>query len=173
MNISVRLHILHAHKSYGCCMTHYRLLLWQHVSRLMSRKSPNPVGSTAQMILSAADAVFRVVIPVCISTLAACGGLAKFDPVQPSAPPDETALGTAIVDGFRESKLSGVPEASELRQARGIQPGDWFICLKGSAEERPQYSIFFRGNSVVQSRFAALIDGCDKETYHPVRHAVR
>jgi hypothetical protein len=144
----------------------------------MSRKSANPVGSTAQMVLSVADAVFRVVIPmvlipVCISTLAACGGLAKFDPVQPSAPPDETALGTAIVDGFRESKLSGSPEASELRQARGTQPGDWFVCLKGNREEKSQYAIFFRGNSVVQSRFAVLIDGCDKETYHPVRHAVK
>jgi hypothetical protein len=88
--------------------------------------------------------------------------------IESTAPPDENKLSSAAVDAFQKLKLVGSPEISALAQAHGVQPGDWFFCIKGSGAEKPRYSVFFRGNDVTRVRFAAVIDGCDHETYRPI-----
>jgi hypothetical protein len=104
------------------------------------------------------------------ATLMGCAPISGVDvaPIESTAPPDEKKVASAAADEFQKLKLAGSPEVSALAQAHGVQPGDWFVCLKGSGAEKPRYSMFFRGNDVTSVRFSVVIDGCDHETYRSI-----
>jgi len=70
---------------------------------------------------------------------------------------------------FRATKLAGNPEVTELRESKGPQPGDWMVCFKSEASApHERFAIFFRGNEMVKSRRAVLVDQCHGQDYHPL-----
>jgi hypothetical protein len=89
-------------------------------------------------------------------------------PEPQSVPPDEPAIERGVKDLFRQVKLTGTPEVSELRKAIASAPADWLLCVRSSVPPFQPYAMFFKGNSVVDYRLAVLYDDCAREMYIPL-----
>ena len=110
--------------------------------------------------------------PVRLQTALLCLSLAACSSPQisftPPTLPIDTVIAGAIQNVFAENKLPGIPEVSPIRATQAPEPGDWIICLKSSAPDKPlRYAIFFEDNKYLKSRIAVSIDRCDNETYAP------
>ena len=86
-----------------------------------------------------------------------------------SRPPTDAAIVASVRAAFTEAKFPGTPEASKLRAAHPVSPGDWLVCLKSSTpDQRLRYALYFN-DKFVKSQLAVQIDECDRETYVPVK----
>jgi hypothetical protein len=69
---------------------------------------------------------------------------------------------------FAEAKLGGSPEISVIRSSFQPVPGDWIICLRSNAPDRPvRYAIFFQNGEYLSSRIAITADQCGEQAYVP------
>jgi hypothetical protein len=90
------------------------------------------------------------------------------------APPEGKRLVELVNDAFKTAKLSGTPEVSPVHPAHDAEWGDWMFCIKSNnSDQSPKYAVLIGANSILEVRSFVLIDGCDKETYHPVEIAGR
>ncbi len=104
---------------------------------------------------------------VCLN-LGACTGT-EFERIKRTEAPDPSTVQSVVTDEFRNAKFTGKPQVSELRETTGPEPGDWMVCFKSDAPEQAiRYAVFFRNNKSVTARPAALIDECQRATYHPL-----
>jgi hypothetical protein len=112
---------------------------------------------------------------VCL-TVSGCVSLSAAEPPPLLAalppPPEGKKLAELVGSAFKTAKLSGAPEISPVRPAHDAQWGDWMFCIKSnSSDESPKYAVLIGDNAILEVRSFVLIDGCDKETYHPVEIA--
>ncbi len=118
-------------------------------------------------------------VPVsCVSITLLClvaGGCAGFN-LDEAAPPQAAAQpleGKRLVElanaAFVTTKLGGAPEVSSVRAAHDSQWGDWMFCIKSSnADQSPKYAVLIGHDAILEVRSSVFIDGCDKESYHPL-----
>jgi len=111
---------------------------------------------------------------VCL-TASGCVALSANEPPPPRAelpPPEGKKLAELVGAAFKTAKLSGTPEVSPVHPAHDAQWGDWMFCIKSSnSDQSPKYAVLIGDNAILEVRSFVLIDGCDKETYHPIEIA--
>jgi hypothetical protein len=84
-------------------------------------------------------------------------------------PPDEKKLAELVNAAFTTAKLSGAPEVSPVRATHDTQMGDWVFCIRsGSADQKQEYAVLIRNNTISEIRSLVSIDGCHEETYRPI-----
>jgi hypothetical protein len=84
-------------------------------------------------------------------------------------PPEGKKLAELVNDAFKKVKLPGAPQVSPVHATHDAQWGDWIFCIKSSdSDQLPAYAVLVSDNTILEVRSLVLIDGCDKETYHPV-----
>jgi hypothetical protein len=87
-------------------------------------------------------------------------------------PPEGKKLAELVNAAFTMAQLPGAPEVSPVRAAHDTQRGDWTFCIKSnSSDESPKYAVLVSNNALLEVRSFVLIDGCNKETYHPLEAA--
>jgi hypothetical protein len=87
-------------------------------------------------------------------------------------PPEGKRLAELVGDAFGRAKLTGKPEISPVRAAHDAQWGDWMFCIKSDSPADPvRFAVLIGHDAVLEVRSFVLIDGCDKETYHPLEPA--
>ena len=65
-------------------------------------------------------------------------------------------------------KWAGMVEASPVRYAHLLAPGDWIVCAQSSLRDlSPPYAMFFTGDKLVHYRIAVEIDDCRRAPYAP------
>ena len=103
------------------------------------------------------------------------GGCAGFNPddaapPQAAAPgPDGKRLAELANEAFATAKLAGTPQVSPVRAAHDNQWGDWMFCIESSdADQSRKYAVLIGHDAILEVRSSVLIDGCEKETYHPL-----
>jgi hypothetical protein len=117
-----------------------------------------------------------IAIAIALICLAA-GGCAVFSADESSlhaAPPapEGKRLAELATSAFGMAKLTGAPEVSPVHAAHDAQWGDWMFCIKSSsAADQTKYAVLIGHDSVLEVRSSVLIDGCDRETYHPLETA--
>jgi hypothetical protein len=118
--------------------------------------------------------------PLAIAFTCICltaGGCAVFNQSEASLktappPPEGKRLAELTASAFGTAKLAGKPEVSPVRAAHDSQWGDWIFCIKSDSPADPtRYAVLVGHDAVLDVRSAVLIDGCDKETYHPLETA--
>ena len=63
-------------------------------------------------------------------------------------------------------KWAGAVEASPVRYAHLLAPGDWIVCAQsGLRDLSPPYAMFFTGDKLVHYRIAVEIDDCRRAPY--------
>jgi hypothetical protein len=93
----------------------------------------------------------------------------EFEPIKRGDVPAPVTVQTTVVSEFRNAKLTGNPQVSDLQQTTGPQPGDWMLCFKSDGSDQAvRYAVFFRNDKPVTTRPAAIIDGCHRAAYHPL-----
>jgi hypothetical protein len=101
-----------------------------------------------------------------------CAGFNLNEAVPPQAaaplPPEGKRLAEFVNTAFTTAKLSGAPEVSAVRAAHDSQWGDWTFCIKSNADQSPRYAVLIGHDTILEVRSSVLIDGCDKESYHPL-----
>jgi hypothetical protein len=114
-----------------------------------------------------------LIILLCLTASGCAGFNASDSPLQPRAalpPPEGTKLVELVSAAFKTAKLPGAPEVSPVRAAHDTQWGDWTFCIKSSdSDQLPKYAVLINDNTISEVRSLVLIDGCDKETYHPIQ----
>jgi hypothetical protein len=91
-----------------------------------------------------------------------------------AAPPplEGKRLAELTASAFGMAKLTGTPEVSPVRAAHDSQWGDWMFCIKSNSPANPtKYAVLIGHDAVLDVRSSVLIDGCDRETYHPLETA--
>ena len=103
------------------------------------------------------------------------GGCAGFNPDEAAPPqaaasaPEGKRLAELVNAAFATAKLAGAPQVSQVRAAHDSQWGDWMFCIKSSnADQSPKYAVLIGHDAILEVRSSVLIDGCEKETYHPL-----
>jgi hypothetical protein len=87
-------------------------------------------------------------------------------------PPEGKRLAELTASAFGTAKLTGKPEVSPVRPAHDSQLGEWMFCIKSSSPSEPaKYAVLIGHDAVLEVRSSVLIDGCDRETYHPLETA--
>ena len=90
-----------------------------------------------------------------------------------SQPPSEAALEQSLVMVATTVKWAGTVEASPVRHAHLLAPGDWIVCAQSSVRDlSPPYAMFFNGDRLVHYRIAVEIDDCRRAPYAPAAAAV-
>ena len=85
-----------------------------------------------------------------------------------SQPPSEPALEQSLVMVATTVKWAGTVEASPVRYAHLLAPGDWIVCAQSSVRDlSPPYAMFFTGDKLVHYRIAVEIDDCRRAPYAP------
>ena len=85
-----------------------------------------------------------------------------------SQPPSESALEKSLVMVATSVKWAGTVEASPVRYAHLLAPGDWVVCAQSSVRDlSPPYAMFFTGDKLVHYRIAVEIDDCRRAPYAP------
>ena len=85
-----------------------------------------------------------------------------------SQPPSEAALEQSLVMVATTVKWAGTVEASPVRYAHPLAPGDWIVCAQSSVRDlSPPYAMFFTGDKLVHYRIAVEIDDCRRAPYAP------
>ena len=65
-------------------------------------------------------------------------------------------------------KWAGMVEASPVRYAHLLAPGDWIVCAQSGVRDlSPPYAMFFSGDKLVHYRIAVEIDDCRLAPYAP------
>ena len=65
-------------------------------------------------------------------------------------------------------KWAGTVEASPVRHAHLLGPGDWIVCAQSSVRDlSPPYAMFFTGDKLVHYRIAVEVDDCRRAPYAP------
>lgn len=86
-----------------------------------------------------------------------------------SQPPSEAVLEQSLVMVGTTVKWAGMVEASPVRYAHLLAPGDWIVCAQSSMRDlSPPYAMFFTGDKLVHYRIAVEIDDCRRAPYAPV-----
>ncbi len=104
------------------------------------------------------------------ASLGACSGLGMMEPPPRivSQPPSEPALEKSLVMVATTVKWAGMIEASPVRHAHLLAPGDWIVCAQSSVRDlSPPYAMFFTGDRLVHYRIAVEIDDCRRAPYAP------
>jgi hypothetical protein len=105
------------------------------------------------------------VVLLCLA-LTACSGLSREAPRVVSQPPTATGVENGVVAVSSVVKWNGPPEASPVRQAHLLAPGDWIVCARSGARDlSPPYAIFFNGDALVNFRIAVELEDCMREPY--------
>jgi hypothetical protein len=67
-----------------------------------------------------------------------------------------------------EAKLLGTIEISDFRPT-DHGPGRFMVCIRGVSNDfrTGTYVVFFDNNAYMGLRLPAILDGCEKQTYHP------
>jgi len=107
--------------------------------------------------------------------LGGCSSTFFFLPDGPtsSEPTDYQALVAKDMNKLPSRGGLGSLEISPLRQTQLAQPGDWFACVRGGAQDRPTYiAVFLRDGQVIDRRQAVLVDGCAQEQFQPLPKVV-
>jgi hypothetical protein len=117
-----------------------------------------------------------ILITLACLTVSGCVAFSANDPPPPQAallpPPEGKKLAELVGSAFKTAKLSGTPEISPLHPAHDAQWGDWMFCIKSNdSDQSPKYAVLIGDNTILEVRSFVLIDGCDKETYHPIEIA--
>jgi len=102
--------------------------------------------------------------------LGACSGLGMIEPPPRivSQPPSEAALEKSLVMVATTVKWAGMVEASPVRYAHLLAPGDWIVCAQSSVRDlSPPYAMFFNGDKLIHYRIAVEIDDCRRAPYAP------
>jgi hypothetical protein len=98
----------------------------------------------------------------------ACSGVlsgAQMTPVPPSPPADYRK----IISTGTPAPMTAGAQVSELRNANGGQPGDWFACVKSDTTPYIGFFAVFIGNgTVVDFRRSVAIDQCESAAYSPL-----
>jgi len=85
-----------------------------------------------------------------------------------SQPPSDAALEQSLVMVATTVKWAGMVEASPVRHAHLLAPGDWIVCAQSSVRDlSPPYAMFFTGDKLVHYRIAVEIDDCRRAPYAP------
>jgi len=131
------------------------------------RLQPHEHGATSAFVSAS-----PVLILLSCLTAGGCAGFLASDALPPRVmlpPPEGKKLAELVGTAFKTAKLPGAPEVSLVRATHDAQWGDWVFCIKSnSSEESPKYAVLTTDNTILEVRSAVLIDGCDKETYHPI-----
>jgi hypothetical protein len=107
------------------------------------------------------------------STLAACSPAAElplWKPYVPPSMPTMDAAGKGIKQAAAEEKVTGQIEMSDLHPTY-YGPGHFLVCMRGTESVHNQvgyYAVFFDNNDYKGSRLSAILEGCEKQNYHPV-----
>jgi hypothetical protein len=87
-------------------------------------------------------------------------------------PPEGKRLAELTTAAFAQAKLAGAPQVSPVHPAHDSQWGDWMFCITGNTPAgQAKYAVLIGHDAVLDVRSSVLIDGCDKETYHPLETA--
>jgi hypothetical protein len=107
----------------------------------------------------------------------ACLALAACDPGVPAPPvvyvppsmPTTEAIGKVVKLAATEAHLTGPIEMSDLRPT-DHGPGHFIVCIRGVSNDfrTGTYVVFFDNNDYKGLRLPAILEGCEKESYHPV-----
>jgi hypothetical protein len=87
-------------------------------------------------------------------------------------PPEGKRLTELTAEAATTAKLTGTLQVSAMRPAHDSQLGDWMFCIMGSNPADPtKFGVLIGHDAVLAVRSSVLIDGCEKETYHPLETA--
>jgi len=105
----------------------------------------------------------------CLS-LGACGVDPSIPPyVTPSMPTTEAA-GKGIKQAAADAHLTAPIEMSDLRET-DHGPGRFIACIRGVESKYQRvvtYAVFFDNNDYKGLRLPVILDGCEKQSYHPL-----
>jgi hypothetical protein len=114
---------------------------------------------------------YRVLLCAALAgSVGACSGLGMVEPPARivSQPPSEPALEQSLVMVATTVKWAGTVEASPVRHAHLLAPGDWIVCAQSSVRDlSPPYAMFFTGDKLVHYRIAVEVDDCQRAPYAP------
>jgi hypothetical protein len=92
----------------------------------------------------------------------------------PPPAPEGKRLAELATAAFATAKLTGTPEVSSVHATHDSQWGDWMFCIRGAGPApSPKYAVLVGHDAVLEVRTSVLIDGCDRETYHPLPPAAK
>ena len=105
------------------------------------------------------------------STLAACSDSVDFPPMAPYVPPSmptEQVLSKGITQAVADAKLIGTIEVSDVRPT-DHGPGPFMLCIRGVSNDSRTgtYAVFFDDKADKGLRLPAILEGCEKQNYHP------
>jgi len=113
-----------------------------------------------------------ILMVLCCVTAGGCAAFSASESPLPRIvppPPEGKKLAELVGAAFKTANLPGAPEVSPARAAHDTQRGDWIFCIKSNkSDESPKYAVLLGNNTILEVRSFVLIDGCDKETYHPI-----
>jgi hypothetical protein len=111
-----------------------------------------------------------IVLVLC-STLAACSTSESFPPMQPYVPPSMPTtvdLVAGVKQAAAEAHLAAPLEMSDLRPT-DHGPGHFIVCIRGVSNDfRTGFYAAFFDEKYKASRLPVILDGCEKQDYHPV-----
>ena len=83
--------------------------------------------------------------------------------------PIPTALVAVVKQAAAEAHLAPPLEMSDLRPT-DHGPGHFIVCMRGVSNDSRTgfYAVFLDNNSYMGLRLPAILDGCEKQSYHPV-----
>jgi hypothetical protein len=112
---------------------------------------------------------------VLLTALAILPGCSNFGPPMEAMPASgaDGAYAKLVADYIKTTfkNISSI-DAGEISQPRWVQSDagwSWLACVHFQDRgHRRTYAVFFKGNKIVNSRYAVLTDACDALTYSPL-----
>ena len=105
------------------------------------------------------------------SALAACSdseSLPPMDPYVPPSMPTAQILSKGITQAVTDAKLLSPIEISDVRPT-DHGPGPFMLCIRGVSKDfrTGTYVVFFDDKAYKGLRLPAILEGCEKQNYHP------
>jgi hypothetical protein len=101
--------------------------------------------------------------------LAGCSSILDALPDGSDKAPKLAVVAVDIKKVANEAKLAPPLEVAGPIEADPVTVAPWVFCLRSAAPDtsRQTYALFYRGYKLVSSRFAAIVDRCDEQSFKP------
>jgi hypothetical protein len=117
------------------------------------------------------NAAWRAVLLAGCIVLGACSDFATPREDIPASGPDPTygkAVATFLKGSFKDLSPNDVAEISGPRWIQSYTGWNWLVCVHFQDRGNHRtYAVFFRGNAIVDARYAVVTDACHAQSYSP------
>ncbi|ABD06231.1 conserved hypothetical protein [Rhodopseudomonas palustris HaA2] len=117
----------------------------------------------------------RLASIIVVVPLTACSSFLESLPEPPGQTPTIEAATADLKRIAGEVKLIEPLEVAGPIQAEPATVAPWIICLRSTSpdQSRQIYALFYRDTKLVSSRFAAIVDRCELQSFVPLQSGRR